>query len=179
MRSLFLLTIIILFSGCAQTRPQRINYDEELADECLKKADDHLKKERGLYLCGTGGGMMNQIRMLALSFNYHKPVDIDEGRELLIAAVNELAHIVNADERIHSYLKNYPFGPKDIEIRIFLQNQDYSSFGQDKLSVISALQGTLSYKIDNPKTKLFKTIHQETYEEALLELSTQGLKKSG
>jgi hypothetical protein len=107
--------------------------------------------------------------MLALSFDYRQPTTIENGRELLIAAVQEFITAVNEDERIRPYLKHYPFGPENIAIRIFLQNPDGSklSFG---LHVISACEGILRYNIDDPEGPLFKTLLVETYEEALQKL---------
>jgi hypothetical protein len=166
MKNTTLITIIVFLSGCMQNVQNEISDDEKLADECLQKAAVQLKKEKDLYLCGTGGGMMDQIRMLALSFNYYKPVDIEKGRELLISAVNQLADVVNADERIRPYLKNYPFGPENIEIRIFIKNPDGSSVSSEKLRVISAEEGFLNYYIDNPTGGLFITVLKETYETA-------------
>lgn len=78
-----------------------------------------LKKEKDLHPCGSGGGMMDQIGMLALSFNYYKEIDIDTGRDLLMTTGKLLLNSVNEDERIRPYLENYPFLPKNIEIRIF------------------------------------------------------------
>jgi hypothetical protein len=178
MRLLLLVITSLFLSGCAQNFHNRLSSDEELADECLKKAATRLKAEKDLYLCGTGGRMMDEIKMLALSFNFYKEVNVEEGRELLIEAVKALVDVVNADERIRPYLNNYPFSANNIQIRIFLQKRDFSAFGPDKLSVISSLQGILEYEIDDPETKLFKTVHKETYEEALLQLSSQAFKES-
>jgi|SRR3989344_111403 len=172
-RSLLLIVMICMF-GCSENRSSityELSIKEQLADEILKKVATQVKQEKGLDPCGTGGQMMDQIKMLALSFDYRKPIDIEKGRELLITAVNEFVAAVNADERIRPYLNNYPFEPKNVEIRIFLQNPDGSNVAPGKLSVISALEGVLKYKMDDPETKLFKIVHTETFEEAVLKIN--------
>jgi hypothetical protein len=116
--------------------------------------------------------MLGQIRMLALSFDYRNPVTIQEGRELLVAAVQTLLAETNRNEKIRPYLQKYPFDPTNVEIRIFLRNDDGSGLGENTLRVIAAAEGILSYYIEVPDKNFghFKTIHKETYEEALQEL---------
>jgi hypothetical protein len=177
MKYFFSLIVLLALSSCTNFQ-DRLSYDEKLANECLKKAAIQLKKKKGLHLFGTGGRMMDQIKVLHLSFIYYKPIDIKEGRELLIASVNELIDVVNASEHIRPYLNNYPFEPKNIGIEIFLRNPDGSFVAPEQLRVISAEEGILSFKIDNPETRLFQIVHKETYEEALLKINTTVFEKS-
>lgn len=170
MRFVFAL-LIIAFSFSCNKYNYKPSSKELLADEILKSSAIKLRKEKDLRLIGTGGGMMHEVRMLALSFKYYKPVDIEKGRELLVAATNTLADEVNANTEIRKYLKNYPFGPQNIEIRIFLQKPNGSDVDPEELSVIAMLEGNLDYEIDSPETKLFKRVYEETYEEALTKLN--------
>ncbi|MDE3045869.1 MAG: hypothetical protein KGJ02_04410 [Verrucomicrobiota bacterium] len=168
MRFLLLFIVFSFLSSCSQKKhsnqlPPKVIF----ANEIRKKVASDLYKKKNLVPCGSGGGMMRQVEMLALSFDYRKPIDIKMGRELLIAAVDELTVAVNADERIRPYLQNYPFEPKNIEIRIFLYNPDGSDIPPGSLSVVGALEGVLDYKIRDPKTDQLKSIHKETYEEAV------------
>jgi hypothetical protein len=39
--------------------------------------------------------MMYEIKMLALSFDYYGPIDMEKGRELLLIAVNEFKDAIN------------------------------------------------------------------------------------
>ena len=110
--------------------------------------------------------------MLALSFDYRQPTTIENGRKLLIAAVQEFVQSVNAEEQIRPYLQNYPFEAKNVQISIFLQNPDGSKLSSG-LHVISAYEGILNYNIDDPEGPLFKTLLEETYEEALQKLHAQ------
>jgi hypothetical protein len=174
MKWILLLLSCLLFCNCDLKRGDPIPYSEKerLADEVLANAAIKLRNEKGLVLCGTSGGMLGQIRMLALSFDYRNPVTIQKGRELLIAAVQTLLAETNHNEKIRPYLQNYPFDPTNVEIRIFLRNDDGSGLGENTLRVIAAAEGILSYYIEVPDKNFghFKTIHKETYEEALQEL---------
>ncbi len=170
MRFVFILLLITFSFSCNKSN-YRPSSKELLADEILKNSAIKLRKEKDLRLIGTGGGMMNEVRMLALSFNYYKPIDIEKGRELLITATRALADEVNGDTEIRKYLKNYPFGPENIEIRIFLRKPNVSDVAPGELSVISMLEGTLDYDIRDQVTDRLKTVCEETYEEALTKLN--------
>jgi len=171
LRLLLILMLAIFIVGCQQKRPNWHQYsiDEKLANEIMAKAAAQLKIEKSLCPCGSGGQMMDEIKMLSLSFNYYKEIEIKEGRALLITAVDTLLSAINADPRIHPYLCNSPFEPKNIEIRIFLRNPDSSQMASGKLSAISALGAILEYQVNDPSTPLFKTIYKETYDEALVQ----------
>ncbi len=170
MRFLFYLLAVICLYGCEWNRPYQPSDKEKITNEIMKKAATKIYKELGLIPCGTGGQMMDQIKMLGLSFDYREPVDIEIGRRLLVAAVQEFATEINADVRIRPYLDKFPFEPKNIEIAIFLQDRNGKDFGQGILCIISAKNGFLEYDIHNPNERL-KTIYRETYEEALRILS--------
>jgi len=182
MRFILFLLSIFIFVGCSQSNPIRkndIDSDVELVREARIKVARKLKQEKNLRLSGVGSQMMDKIKMIALSFNYFGPVDEGKARELLLSATNELIFVVNEDERIRPYLHDYPFGPKNVEIRIFLKNIDGSKVSSDKLSVISVLDGILDYEVDDPKNAFFTSILEETYEEAMKkQAQSSGLKIS-
>ncbi len=174
MRFFLIFLAIIFIAGCYNSfsnLTHKPRTKQSLVNEVERKVAFRLKKEKELYTCGTGGQMMDQIKMLALSFDYYKPLNIENGRELLIAAVNELVTHVNANEEIRPYLNNYPFEPKNIEIRIFARNPDGSNVPPGKLSVLSAIRNIFEYDMNDPETIQLKTFYQETYEEALSKIA--------
>ncbi len=164
--------------GCERT-PIRIRYPLEektvLAHMVQKKAQLQLESERGLILVGTGGGMMDEIRMLALSFEYDKPMSPCEGRKLLIRAVDVFLAIINENEEIRPYLIQSPFKPEYVEIRIFLNNPNGTEIPLGDLSILSAVDGVLNYLIEDPVTTLFVTAYKETYQEAVAKLAVNSL----
>ncbi len=124
-------------------------------------------KVKGLYPCGTGGRMRDQITMLALSFDYFGPMDREKGRKILLLAVEEFTKAINEDENIRPYLNNYPFELKNIEIFIFLRKADRSFYSDGELCIISSRNGLLEYEIRDPKADHLLTVHKETYKEAV------------
>ncbi len=167
----YLLAIMMYIWGCANpTSSYTPSEKEKLCNEVIRVAAKEIYNKTGLIPFGSGGGAMDQIRMLALSFHCRHEVDITEGRKLLIAALETFMTVINKDERIRTYLINYPFEPKNIEIEIFIQNEDGSSVALDSLCILGAVDGILDYQIHTPDGLWLETVHEETYEEALEKL---------
>src|SRR5258708_2977316 len=100
MRRILLIFFVVFLLECGRNRVNStyiLTEKEILSDEIMRKVAIKLKKEKDLYLCGTGGQMMHQIQMLALSFDYYHEITIEEGRELLVDVVNEFVAQVNAN----------------------------------------------------------------------------------
>jgi hypothetical protein len=170
-----LLISVFITCGCEKKIDftYRPSEKQKLANKIRKESAIQLKNELGLIPCGSGGQMMGQIQMLALSFDYREPIDIETGRELLIAAVEKFAAEINSNEAIRPYLENYPFGPKNIEIEIYIQDRNGKDFGPKKLSIITARKGLLRYKIHTPDNCALETVHEETFEEAIKRVNSR------
>ena len=171
MKFFFILGLFIC--GCTQGIQQKyaVSEKEQIADHVIHQVALTLKKEKGLQVIGTGGGMMHEIHMLALSFEYNQLLDASEGRVLMTSAINTFLSAINTDEKIRPYLLNYPFEPDDIELRIFLTKPDRSQVPLGQLCLISSTQGVFHYKIHDPTTAHLVTAYEETYQEALDKLA--------
>jgi hypothetical protein len=169
MRVVLFLFLMIFVASCDPPYPIDNPYlpgEQTLINEVRNQTFSQLKMEKELYPFGTGeGGGVNEIRMLALSFLYYKEIDIEEARELLMAAATIFLKNINSNEQIRPYLKNDPFQPKNIQIRIFLKKPDGSKPNLDKLTVIAMVSGMLEYDIRSSETGRLTTICRETYEE--------------
>jgi hypothetical protein len=164
--SLIIISVFCLF-GCGKPFINVVSEKQTLANEVRKKAAVNIIKETNLIPFGSGAQMMDQIKVLELFFVCHESINAEKARELVLQASEELLRQINADERIRTYLNNFPFDSKNITIKIYIQKLDGHSFGGKNLSVISLSNGVIKYKIDDPNSMQLITIHEETYEEAL------------
>lgn len=171
MNRVLLLIILVLAASCNKnpndTRYRPNHKKLNAVREVRKKVIIRLKEEKELKACGTGAQMMDEVVMIALSFQYDNVVSIEEGRELLISAIDTFLDEVNSNECVRPYLKNYPFQVKNLEIRIFIRNPDRSNVSKNELSVISAIDGILDYEIYDKEEKWLRTVYKESYEQAL------------
>ena len=171
---IFIVSIIFILFAWYATRICRPLYSEKdkLINQVNKRTALALKQELDLRPFGFGSQAMYQIKMLELSFQYHHPIDIAEGRDLLIRATQKFLDEINSSEKIRPYLDHYPFEPNDVSILILLQKPDGREVAPGELTLISAREGGLEYDIYDAK-RFLETVHKETYEEAVQKLHVQ------
>jgi hypothetical protein len=166
--------ILFMFSllfGCSSFS-QFSDY-EKIADEITERTAKELKAEKNLYLVGTGGQMMDDIQMMAMSFYYYQEVDLKAARELIVYVINKYLLAINSNKEIRPSLHEYPFTAKNVEIRIWVFEPNGSNPPLDKIHYISAIDGSLAYYLDLPETYSRQVICEETYEKALQEISSE------
>ncbi len=175
MRYFFLLVLTLLYSCYnSPSKSYQLTDYEKMADKITAQTAIKIEKETGLRLCGVGGGAINHIRKLNMSFDYCKEISFEEGRRLLVYCVNEYLSAINSNEEIRSHLIHYPFTPKDLEIKIFIRRPDHREVAFGKLAVVSEVSGKVKYKISQPDPVVLEQIHEETYEEAVKVLEAEG-----
>ena len=164
--SKYLAYVLLLFLvACSGTNYQP-SEKSRIVNEIRAKTARRLKIELGLEPAGFGGQMMDEVKMLALAFDYNKPIEMEEGRKLLVEAVHTFVSMVNDNKDIRPYLYNYPFEPKNVRVAIYLNNPDRSPIEPDKLCVLISNQGRVRYEVEDSKTTLLEIIYEETFAEA-------------
>ncbi|HAB98491.1 MAG TPA: hypothetical protein DCE71_01555 [Parachlamydiales bacterium] len=159
---------LLIFSSACQYVEEPPNTKAAMEKLVLSDTVRCLKADKELYACGWGGQGKDKIQMLALSFFYHEPVkDIEKGRDLLVSAIQRFIGEIDKEKRLHKYLEKNPFPPGSIEIRIFIQDVKGHRFSPGHLTVLTFVDGILTYKMAGPEPKELIIIGQETYEEAL------------
>ncbi len=155
--------LLILTFGCA--RP--FSY-VELAGQIRSQTGRQLEKEKGLRPVGTMGQMMDDVQSIGLFFQYFQLVDLAESRALVVYATQTFLKNINNNKEIRRYLHNYPFTVKNLEITIFVSQEDGDSPPQGNIQVVSMDNGVISYELTaTSKFEPWPVLHKETYEEAL------------
>lgn len=152
---------------------------EQIADAITARTAKKIECEKKIRLIGTGGGMLGDIYMMAMSFNYCQEVDFDTARRLLVYCVEEYLSAINSDEKLRPYLHNYPFTAKNIEIRIYLKKPNNSDVPLGSICIARSIKGVVSYDANNPNGINLDTLHKETYEEALKIVKDENEKEKG
>lgn len=171
-RIVLLFLSFLCLSGCQEQEvsiyKNEVSERNKLSNEVTFKTAMKLKKEKGLIPCGFGGGSVDCIRMLAISFDYRLPLSIEEGRKLLIEAVHEFVDAINSNEQIRPYLVSYPFGIECVEIRIFVQDDKGNSIASTEADVFCCTKGICEYEVMNKERTGLNTVFKETFAEAEL-----------
>ena len=175
MKIIKIFLLIFISYSCTFEQPAR---KEQIADKITAEVIKKIKAETGLSPIGTGGGMMRQIHHLAISFQGHDHLTIDDARQLLIYCSETYLSALNSNEKVRPYLQNYPFQSKDIEVSIFIHESKAHPLPAGALSVVGAVKGKLDYVVNQPQPPHLKTIRKETYQEALKTLAEKGALKN-
>ena len=178
MKSFCLIVLVLCCSCNVNFSAQESDYEKDVdavTDQVAKK----IYQETGLKLMGTGGGLIDQINRLGMSFARYGDLSMEEARELLVYCVEEYLDAINADEKIRPHLCCYPFSPNNIQIAIFIYGEDRRRPPIGFLTVVAEIYGRMTYKIQQPGLPSMKTIHEEPYNEAkrLVEQQDPGMKK--
>jgi hypothetical protein len=156
----FLLVFFILLSSCST---DKISEKQQLASKLKAKAAKEISQKYGLTPSGSGGQMLDEIKMLYLAFECRRPLTLDETRSLMVHCVNDFLITINENEEIRPYLVNYPFTAKNIEMAIFFQDCAGKDLGN--LMIVSIDRGTIRYKVSDP-SDFIRTALEESFDQA-------------
>ena len=169
MRFTYLIIVIFVFLGCSQGGSYqhfKLSEKEKIVTRMEKRVTSNLSKKYGLIPLGTGGQMMNEVKKLRLVFNYPNPLTEDQARVLATNVTEDYLAVINQEETLRQYLANYPFGPKNVEIIIFLQDSQGRSIQPEKFLLIETSNGFVTCEANTQGTHEYRTVFKETFEEA-------------
>ncbi len=160
--SLILLFSFIFFQFKDFTKPDPVN---NLAIEVSK----FIAEKYELTPIGIGGSFKEGISLIKVKFNFNgKPLDIGEGRKMIINVSEDVLKFINSNQNIRHLLKNYPFNIDNIDIDIFCYNSEGKVINDPYLKIISNDHKEISYFTQDPNNSLrYKQEIFETYIEAL------------
>lgn len=168
---LIYLCLVLLLSlfGCTNRFKLTPEQKEKgrLAGEIQTRTAQKLRQEKGLILIGEGEQMMYQIEMLALCFNYYKPLKIEEARELVLYAADQFLSEINNNKKIHRYLKNNPFTYGNVEITIIIYEENKQKVPKGELCSVVLADKMIKYRNYDVSTGQLTTFHKENCSDAL------------
>lgn len=164
---MFVCLLPFLICCSEDTRPDHCKFAGEIMNQFINDAE----KQYGLACYGSGGGFMDRVNAIHLSFATLGPKSQEELRVMMVTITEDFLKRVNSHEEIREHLINYPFQPANLKFRISLMGLDGKAIhnkGKEKelLSDISLFNGKLFYEIENDDKAYLQDVHAETYEEA-------------
>lgn len=171
-----LLSIILLFSACQTSLPlqnYKVSDREKIADKITAEVAKKIETQTGLKLSGVGGGAIEHIRKLNMSFECRGMFSMEQGRELVLYCVKEYLSAINSSEEIRPHLVHYPFTPNDIEITIYIRQTDGREVPLGDLAIVNSVEGMVEYYVKQPGAPSIRIDCKETYEESVSILESE------
>lgn len=126
-------------------------------------------RDKQIYLIGSGGAMMDDVKMISLSFTSFHGFTIEEARQYYVEIAEKYLLLINENEKLRPYLHNYPFDFHNIQFDIGFHDVETRKWSKDSVAFVfcSRKDGIIFYDIyDHEKDKLID-VYEEPYEEAL------------
>jgi hypothetical protein len=107
------------------------------------------------------------VKGLTLSFDTFNVMTRDQLRKILIESSQEFIQIINNNQPIQPFLANIPFDLSNVNIIIFVKDENNRDAYDPEISIASIRGGILVYKtIDKNDDFKFKNRYYESFEEA-------------
>ena len=140
--------------------------DSQLIYQVNAEAGKMLKKRYHLEPMGTGCSAPDGLIIeLNLAVRCYADLDIEKGRALMVKAARTYLEVINASKKLQPLLATHPFGPKNIDLTIYVAYPGKHGVEIGKLTAISVIKGNIAYKIRETQYTN-KRIHTEAFEEA-------------
>ncbi len=109
--------------------------------------------------------MHKDVEKIGVSFNCYRQLSITEARQLLISCADDYLQKINHSLELRPYLHVYPFTVNELELRIFISDDNESKKNLGDLVAVSVVYGNVRYK--KWKTEYtMETVLEESFEEA-------------
>lgn len=140
----------------------------KLSDRIYIPYNKELKREKHLYLVGSGGAMMGDIQKVNAHYVSYDRLTVEEARRLYVDVAEGYLNRYNENEEIRPYLHNYPFTIDNFKIMIGFENENHQHMDKGFVAVVSNIEnkGIIYYSSYNHATKTFIDLHEEPYETA-------------
>lgn len=139
----------------------------KLSDRIFNLYNKELRQQKGLYLNGSGGAFMDDIKKINSSYKSYEPMTIELARQLYVEVIEGYLNRYNEDEKIRPYLHNYPFTIDNLNVMISFW--DKAKKRRDKGLVALIYIGKnqeIVYSTYDYEKKDFVKLHRETYSTA-------------
>lgn len=160
--------LLLFFLSSCQKEPMYV----QLADQEMFSFANEVKQNNNLKLIGYGGGFLNRINSISLTFSGKQQLDLEESRFMFLSLSQRFLANINANEKIRPYLADYPFSAKNLDFAIF-----FPCYPVEETKYVTAVSISNTYNFDNDPVQVLYTViddkgegrivHVETYEKAL------------
>lgn len=166
MRIFNLFLFMFLLTSCSsslESQPHIV-----AADKITKPFIANAKKNHGVSVLGTGGKMTKgQVEDMSVSFITVRMMNIDQARVHFLSIVSPLVNEIEKSNELKPYLKN-PNNPENAAlISITYRDKEGHEPKRPYIAHVMMVKGRVCYSVSDSPGLAYRTIHRETYQEAL------------
>jgi len=162
--------MILLFFLTSSSKMKNIEESgdyEIYVNQIVQSFADEMEKKYDLICIGHGGRMPHDVEEIGVKFVSNKKVSITEARILEVALTERFLDIINSNEKIRPFLREYPFKAERGKITISFRTPDDTGYFEGSLALVSQFKNKISYYAAEGPSFSLTTVKTEPYEEAL------------
>ena len=135
----------------SNSKEKEISRRDRLTDRAAYIIGQQVAEKHRLKFAGIGGGADKGERwLMTICFEYRgKSLLKDEARKLIVECTEEFLQIVNSNDEIRPYLRDYPFTENNLEFVIVFLSENGKTFISPYISSLSQFNGKISYTTKN------------------------------
>jgi hypothetical protein len=153
----------------APARRRKIErHDCRYVDEAIREFEKVAANEFGVFSDGSGASMPNDVESISVSLNIYKKGVIEEARELIVKLTERFTEIINQNEKLRPYLREYPFAHLRAQVSLsFCDNTGMTYQDGSIAHVTNSSNDKIFYLINEPNSYRYKDAYDEPYAKAL------------
>jgi len=139
----------------------------EYVNKVIHKFEKYAYKKYKVYATGSGSSMPYDIEKVSVSFDLYEKGNIKKGRDLIVNLTEDLTKLINSDEKLRPYLREYPFSSKRTNITLSFNDNRGMRYQDNSISYLFIdKEGKIRYNIYDKYSRI-RTKYREPYETAL------------
>lgn len=157
-----ILVILVNFSllfPSNKTKKEEVPMYIQYLQEIEKKFAIEMRNEFGLEYIGNGGQLSKDVDHVDVDFISDKHLNLEEARKIEVKSIERLVQLINEDEKIRPYLREYPFSHKRVTILIGFKDSKGKALLDGSIATMYSARGKIFYN----KAKLKKVVYAPTY----------------
>jgi hypothetical protein len=157
------IVLFLLFPVLLVANQEYISLSHKISDQFVKD----YSKRTGVNITGSGGGMMDDIDLICLTFEGRQRLDVSGARRLYVDGVEDLLSRYNTSKIVRPYLHNFPFTIDNLRFMLGFEDGYGKHLASGFVALVLCANGKIYYCYYDPGVDELLDLHEETYEEAL------------
>ncbi|MBX3718392.1 MAG: hypothetical protein KF898_01940 [Parachlamydiales bacterium] len=150
---------------------------EPLIDAVLATYLREMFKDYRFELDGIGGKLVDGVEEVVVRLICFQPTNLEKARELQIIATERLLYLINSNEKLRPYIKDYPLTLNNLKVSVLFRKKNYFPYFNGSMERASQEGDQICYYQEIPEDKNSKVFvsrpretplyAKESYQDAL------------
>lgn len=165
MRKILILLVGASLAACSAAPPHI------LAAHKITKPFIQKSRNQGLDVLGTGGRMMNHVEDISVSFIGYGKYNLEEARRHFLEVVRPFVKEISESQDLRQYLAHPNHPERAAQVSISYIDVDGGRVQKPFIAHVIMVNGKIVYSVSDSPMTLYRTVHEETYQEALQKIN--------